>query len=288
MSKSPGWLIGGSTGSGKSALALELAREHGGEIVNADSMQVYRDLRILTARPSEEEEAEAPHHLFGCVDAAEAWSVGPWLKAARAVLAEIAARGRPAIVVGGTGLYFRALTEGLADIPPIPSEVRANAQTLFDDLGEDRFRARLGAVDPPAVRRIKPGDRQRLTRAWEVYVVTNRPISDWQAETPAPAPADWRTLVIDPDRAALNERLALRLRKMVDDGALVEVATLAARDLSPTAPAMKALGFASLAGHLRGEISLEDALASALRDTRRYAKRQATWFRSQAQDWERA
>ena len=287
MSKSPGWLIGGPTGGGKSALALQLASEHGGEIVNADSMQVYRDLRMLTARPSEDEEARVPHHLFGAVDAAETWSVGRWLTAAKETLMQIAARGRPAIVVGGTGLYFRALTEGLADIPPTPPDVRAEARAVLDDLGEDRFRHRLSAVDPHAVTRITPGDRQRLIRAWEVHAATGRSLSDWQAETSAPATANWRRWVIDPDRATLNADLDARLLRMVDAGALDEVTRLAARGLPPSAPAMKALGVAPFATYLRGEISLDAALALAQRDTRRYAKRQATWFRHQAADWER-
>jgi tRNA dimethylallyltransferase len=282
-----GWLIGGPTGSGKSALALKLAGEHGGEIVNADSMQVYRDLRVLTARPTAEEEAQAPHHLFGVVDAAEAWSVGRWLTAAREVLAEIAARGRPAIVVGGTGLYFRALTQGLADIPPIPPEARAESRAMLERLGEPAFRERLATVDPDAAERVATGDGQRLTRAWEVYAATGRSLSAWQADTPAPEPTPWRRLVLDPDRATLNQHLDTRLARMARTGAFDEVARLVARGLPGSNPAMKALGVAPFSAHLRGEIGLEDALARAQRDTRRYAKRQATWFRHQAADWER-
>ena len=288
MSKSPGWLIGGPTGSGKSALALRLAREHGGEIVNADSMQVYRDLRILTARPTEAEEAEAPHHLFGDVDAAEDWSVGRWLSAARVVLNEIAARERPAIVVGGTGLYFKALTEGLADIPPVSADIRTDTQALFDTLGEGGFRRGLAAIDPHAATRIAAGDRQRLTRAWEVHAATGRSITNWQGETSAPQAGTWRRVVIDPDRASLVEHLDARLAVMIATGALDEVAGLAARALPSTLPAMKALGVRHLAAHLRGEISLDGAFAQTLIDTRRYAKRQATWFRHQAADWERS
>ncbi len=288
MSKSPGWLIGGPTGSGKSALALRLAHEHGGEIVNADSMQVYRDLRILTARPTEAEETEVPHHLFGVADAEEAWSVGRWLTASRAVLAEIAARGRPAIVVGGTGLYFRALTQGLADIPAIPAEARAESQAMLERLGEAAFRERLTAVDPDAALRIAAGDGQRLARAWEVFTATGRSLSAWQAGTTAPEPAPWTRVVLDPDRADLNERLDARLRAMVNAGALDEVARLAQRHLPADAPAMKALGVIPFAAHLRGEIGLTEALVLAQRDTRRYAKRQVTWFRHQALDWGRA
>ena len=288
MSNPPGWLIAGPTGSGKSALALRLAREHGAEIVNADSMQVYRDLRVITARPTTDEEAQAPHHLFGTVDAADAWSVGRWLTAARAALAEIAARGRPAIVVGGTGLYFRALTEGLADVPPPPPEVRAQAVALYESVGEDAFRRDLAKVDPAAAGRIAAGDRQRLTRALEVYLATHRALSDWQAATVPPPTVAWRRLVLDPDRAVLNARLDARLVRMAATGAFEEVAALVARKLPPALPAMKALGVAPFAAALRGELSHEAALARAQLDTRQYAKRQATWFKRQAVDWERA
>ena len=174
------WLIAGPTASGKSALALKLARETGAEIVNADALQLYADLRILSARPSAEEQAKAPHHLFGTVDAADGWSVGRWLRAAVPILDDIAARGRTAIVVGGTGLYFSALTQGLAEIPQVPAELRRQAQADYDMMGELSFRGRLGAHDPAAAIRIAPGDRQRLVRAWEVFAATDTPLSDWQ------------------------------------------------------------------------------------------------------------
>ena len=287
MSDMVGWLIGGPTGSGKSAMALRLAREHGGEIVNADSMQVYRDLAILTARPTRAEESEAPHHLFGVVDAAETWSVGRWLPAARAVLAEIAARGRPAIVVGGTGLYLRALLDGLADIPAIPAEVRTDSRALLNALGESALRARLADIDPAAAGRIAPGDGQRLTRAWEVFAATGRSLSDWQAGTIPTVSAEWTRIVLDPDRPDLYRRLDDRLMDMVRRGALEEVGRLKTRELPPDRPLMKALGVVPLIAHLRGEIALDQAIALAQRDTRRYAKRQSTWFRHQASDWTR-
>ncbi len=281
-------LIAGPTAGGKSALALRLARETGGEIVNADSMQIYADLRVLTARPNTEDEAAAPHHLFGVADAGEAWSVGRWLEAATATLATIAARGRPALVVGGTGLYFRALTVGLADIPAVSAAIRREVQALFDLLGETAFRVRLAEIDAPSARRIATADRQRLTRAYEVWAASGRSLSEWQSRTLPTLPAGtWRGVVVEPDRQTLYDRCDARLAAMLDAGALEEVARLAARGLSPTPPAMKALGVAPLAAHLRGEISLDEALAQARQDTRRYAKRQLTWFRNQTPDWPR-
>ena len=231
------WLIAGPTASGKSALALRLAQATGGEIVNADSMQLYADLRLVTARPSIVEERQAPHHLFGTVDAADGWSVGRWLRAATAELGEIAARGRPAVVVGGTGLYFRALTQGLAEIPQVPAEVRLQAQADYDMMGESSFRGRLAAYDSAAALRIAPGDRQRLVRAWEVFAATDTPLSDWQSTgEPALAPGTWRAVALEPPREALYARCNARLAAMVEAGALEEVAALAARNLDPALP----------------------------------------------------
>ena len=254
------FLIGGPTASGKTALALRLAREIDGEIVGADALQLYRDLRILSARPSPEEEASAPHHLIGVADAAEAWSVGRWLAAAGPVFEAIAARGRAAIVVGGTGLYFRALTEGLVQLPAVPPEIRQVVQARFDQLGETHFRAALATVDPVAEARISPGDRQRLARALEVHAATGRALSDWQSEASPPLAAA---------------------------GALEEVRGLLARGLDPELPAMKAVGVRELGAHLSGDISLEAAIALGQQQTRRYAKRQTTWFRNQTPDWPR-
>ncbi|HXV00424.1 MAG TPA: tRNA (adenosine(37)-N6)-dimethylallyltransferase MiaA [Caulobacteraceae bacterium] len=291
MSRSPAspiWLVAGPTASGKSTAALALARGTGGEIVNADSMQLYADLGVLTARPSATDVAALPHHLFGIADAGEAWSVGSWLAAALEVLAAIAARGAPAIVVGGTGLYFRALTVGLAEIPPIPASVRAAAQGDYDRQGEAAFRARLAEVDPDAEARIAPADRQRLTRAMEVFEATGRPLSHWQAATRPALPADaWSGVVLAVPRADLHARIDARLEAMVAGGALAEVAALVERRLDPALPAMKALGVASFARHLAGEITLAEALAHAQAETRRYAKRQITWFGRQAADWPR-
>jgi len=249
-------------------------------------MQLYRDLRVLTARPSAEEEARAPHHLFGVTDAADGWSVGRWLEAARAALAEIAARGRPAIVVGGTGLYFRALTQGLADIPAIPAKVRAAVEARFDGVGEAAFREALAKVDPASAGRIAPGDRMRLCRAQEVFEATGKSLSDWQADTSG-AIEDWSAVVLEPPRDELYRRCDTRLEAMIEQGALDEVRALTTRGLIPTLPAMKAVGVRELAAYVAGETSLPQALEAAQRETRRYAKRQLTWFRHQTPDWPR-
>jgi tRNA dimethylallyltransferase len=281
-------LIAGPTASGKSALALRLAERLGGEIVNADALQLYADLSILSARPTDEEMALAPHHLFGVADGADGWSVGRWLGAALPLLQDIAARGRPAIVVGGTGLYFRALTVGLADIPAVPEAVRRAAAETYERLGEDRFRGLLAERDSAAAARIAPGDRQRLLRAYEVAEATGRALTDWQAGTAPPlGPGQWQAVVLEPDRAALYARCDARLGDMIEAGALDEVRTLTDRRLDPLTPVMKAVGVRELAAHLRGELTLAEAAALAQQETRRYAKRQLTWFRNQTPDWPR-
>ena len=282
------WLIAGPTASGKSALALRLAERAQGEIVNADALQLYAGLRVLSARPSAEEEARAPHHLFGIADAADGWSTGRWLRAALDAFDDIAARGRPAIVVGGTGLYFHALTRGLAEIPPVPLAVRRQAGADYDALGEGAFRDRLASADPAAAARIAPGDRQRLVRAWEVFAASGTALSDWQGRTaPALAPGSWRAVVLEPPREALYARCDARLAAMVEAGVLAEVEALMARDLDPALPAMKAVGLREFAAHLAGEMGLAEALAAAQTATRRYAKRQMTWLRNQTPDWPR-
>ena len=281
-------LIAGPTASGKSALALRLARAIGGEIVNADALQLYRDLRVLSARPSEAEMALAPHHLFGIADGADGWSVGRWLRAARAVLAEIAGRDRPAILVGGTGLYFRALTEGLADAPATPANVIAEVERLFDETGEAAVREALRAVDPEAEARITANDRQRLTRALAVARATGRSLSAWQAQgRPGLAADAWRGAVIEPPRPALYARCDARLLRMVQAGAVEEAAALIARNLDPRLPVMKAVALRELEMAASGEMPLAEALAAAQASTRRYAKRQLTWFRHQTADWPR-
>lgn len=281
-------LIAGPTASGKSALALRAARALDGEIVNADALQLYADLRVLSARPSHEEQAGIPHHLFGVADGADGWSVGRWLRAASPVIDDILARGRIPVVVGGTGLYFKALTEGLADVPPTPAAVRQSVTAMFDALGEDRFRALLASADPDAARRIEAGDRMRLSRAMEVLEATGRPLSAWQADTaPALEPDAWRAVAIIPDRAELYARCDARFDAMLAGGALEEVRALLARGLDPNLPVMKAVGVRELERHLAGELTLEAAADLARQETRRYAKRQLTWLRNQTPDWPR-
>lgn len=282
------WLIGGATASGKSSLALQLALRLGGEIVNADSMQVYADLRVLTARPTSEQEAQAPHHLYGLADAAQAWSVGRWRDAAENIIADILARDRTAIIVGGTGLYFRALTTGLADIPPVPAAIRDEVSQAWAAEGETALRGRLAEVDPASAHRIAEGDRQRLTRAFEVFASTGQSLTEWQASTrPTLAPGSWRGLIVEPERQVLYDRCDARLAAMWRSGALDEVERLIARRLDAGRPALKALGVAPIAAFLRGEVSEPDALDQARRATRHYAKRQLTWFRHQAANWPR-
>jgi len=278
------WLIAGPTASGKSALALALARKLGADIIGADALQLYADLPVLSAAPSQEERALVTHHLVGVADAAEGWTVARWQAAANALLQQ----DRPFVVVGGTGLYFRALTQGLAAMPALPQGVRAQVHAEYDDLGEQAFRTRLAAVDPAAEARIMARDRQRLSRAWEVWVGTGRSLSDWQSDNSGALPAgSWRGVVLEPPREPLYARCDARFETMIVAGALQEVAALAGRNLPPTLPAMKAVGYRELAARLRGEISLEAAMAAAQMETRRYAKRQTTWARGQMSEWPR-
>jgi tRNA dimethylallyltransferase len=288
LETAPILLIAGPTASGKSALALRLAERLGGEIVNADALQLYKDLQILTARPTSEEMARAPHHLFGVADGIDGWSAGRWLDATLAILKDIAGRGRRAIVVGGTGLYFRALTKGLAEIPAVPAAFRRSTAEIYERMGEHIFRLALSVRDPAAAARIAPGDRQRLLRAWDVSEFTGRALTDWQATTTPPLRADqWRAVVLEPDRKTLYARCDARLDAMVEAGVLDEVRALMALGLLPNEPVMKAVGVREFAAHLRGELTLAEAIALAQQETRRYAKRQLTWFRNQTPDWPR-
>jgi tRNA dimethylallyltransferase len=280
-------LIAGPTASGKSALALALAEKRGGVIINADSMQVYRDLRILTARPSPEDEARVPHRLYGHVDAAENYSAGRWCVDAAKALAEARAAGTLPIFVGGTGLYFKALTAGLAAVPPIPAEIRAGLRARLAVEGVEALHAELARRDAATAARVMPRDRSRILRALEVIEATGRSLSDWHREGMPPAidPARAVKVFLNPDRKALVAQIAARFAAMLAAGALEEVRELDVRHLPEYLPAMKAHGVPWLRRHLRGEITLEQAAAGAVMDTRRYAKRQLTWFRNQMPGW---
>jgi tRNA dimethylallyltransferase len=280
-------LIAGPTASGKSALALALAERLGATIVNADAMQIYRDLRIITARPTPAEEARVPHRLYGHVDAAETYSVGRWLTDARTVVAELAGEGRRPIVAGGTGLYFKALTQGLAAVPPIPPDIRAATRARLQAEGSVALHAALSKRDAASATRIRPADGVRIVRALEVIEATGRSLADWHRDGMQPLidPARVVRLFLDVPRADLYPRIDRRFAKMLEAGALEEVRALAARGLDPLLPAMKAHGVPWLRRHLAGEITLAEAAEEGARDTRHYAKRQATWFRHQLPDW---
>jgi tRNA dimethylallyltransferase len=272
-------LIAGPTASGKSAAALALAERLDGVIVNADSMQVYREAPILTARPTAADMARAPHRLYGHVGAAEAYSVGRYGIEAAAALAEARAQKRVPIFVGGTGLYFAALTEGLSAIPPVPAPVRDAARALLADIGVRALHARLAALDPETAARLRPGDSQRVLRAYEVFMATGRPLAGWQAAPGAPVLKDMRlaAFVLDPPRPVLRARIAERFAAMLDAGALDEARALAGLD--PALPAAKLLGLRPLQRLAAGTLDRDAALAEAITATRQFAKRQMTWFR---------
>lgn len=280
-------LIAGPTASGKSAVAEALARRLGGVVINADSMQVYRELEVLTARPSAAQAAAVRHRLYGFVPAAESYSVGGWLADVRRELQEAADAARTAIVAGGTGLYFKALLEGLAPVPEIPHEVRAFWRQQAQRQSGPELHRRLAERDPRMAARLEPTDRQRLVRALEVLEATGRSLADWQVQRDRPplAPRDALELVLAPPRETLYARIDARFDRMLAAGALDEVARLAALGLDPGLPAMRALGVRPLLAHLAGEMSLEQAVARAKTDTRRYAKRQLTWLRSNMIAW---
>jgi tRNA dimethylallyltransferase len=287
MRKPAAILIAGPTASGKSALALTLAEKFGGTIVNADSMQVYRDLRVITARPTPAEAARMPHRLYGHVDAGENYSVGRWCRDVGEALNEIAARGRVPILVGGTGLYFKALTTGLAAVPPIPAEIRGQVRARMASEGAAALHGELASLDPVTAQRLMVNDRSRISRALEVVLATGRSLTDWHREG-MPALVDSARaakIFLTCERKQLVARIETRFAAMLKAGALDEVRALELRQLDPLLPAMKAHGVPWLIRHLNGEISLDEAAAGAIMDTRRYAKRQLTWFRHQMKDW---
>ncbi|HEY5279191.1 MAG TPA: tRNA (adenosine(37)-N6)-dimethylallyltransferase MiaA [Pseudolabrys sp.] len=280
-------LIAGPTASGKSALAARLADKLGGVIINADSMQVYRDLRVITARPTPAEEQRVKHQLYGHVDAAENYSTGRWCRDVADVLEGLGREKRVAIFVGGTGLYFKALTGGLAAVPPIPAEIRASVRGRLATEGVAPLYAELLTRDPKTAHRLMPNDRSRISRALEVVLATGRSLSDWHAHGLPPLIDATRVakVFITCDRKELVGRIETRFAAMLHGGALDEVPALMARDLHPMLPAMKAHGVPWLIRHFKGEISRDEAAAGAIMDTRRYAKRQVTWFRNQMTEW---
>ena len=280
-------LIAGPTASGKSAVALALATKFGATIVNADSMQVYRDLRVLTARPSAIEETQAPHELFGCVDGGVNFSAGRWLVDAETTASRVFARGEPVIFVGGTGLYFRALTQGFSEIPAVPEEVRARVRADAEPFDSAQLHAQLAARDAATAARLRPTDRQRILRALEVLTTTGRPLASFHGARGAPLLErdQWAALFLAPDREALNRAIDQRFDAMLKAGALEEVAALAARGLDPALPVMRAHGVPHLIAQLKGDLSAEEAASRSALDTRRYAKRQFTWARHQMADF---
>jgi tRNA dimethylallyltransferase len=281
-------LIAGPTASGKSALALELAQKTGGIVINTDSMQVYRDLRIITARPTPEEEAMVPHRLYGHVDASVNFSAGAWVADAGKVLAEARAERRLPIFIGGSGLYFKALTRGLSAVPPIPAEVRDAVRARLERDGVEALHMELAQHDPVSAERLKPRDRTRIARALEVVEATGRTLPDWHREglPPLLPSGEFSALFLAPERDQLYARIDARFEAMLGAGAPEEVAALAARKLDPLLPAMKAHGVPALIRYLAGEITREAAAEIGRADTRHYAKRQFTWFRHQLPEFE--
>jgi tRNA dimethylallyltransferase len=277
-------VIGGPTASGKSALAGAIAREFGGVVINADSMQVYREIPILTAQPPAEAMRRIPHRLYGIMPLDQPCTAARWAELARHDVLAALASGQLPVVVGGTGLYLRALLTGLADVPAIPDSVRAAAKARLAELGGPAFHAELAGRDPAGAARIRPTDRQRLVRAWEVVEATGRPLSDWQVPvTPWPAEQAIRfqVYVVRPERPALYAACDARFAAMVANGAVAEAEAVRACGLDPDLPGMKALGLRELMAHLEGGLTLAQAIAKAQQATRNYAKRQLTWFRNQ-------
>ncbi len=283
VSRGAAILVAGPTASGKSALALALAERIGGTVINADSMQVYRELRIITARPTPAEEATVPHSLYGVRPAAEAGTVAWWRGEALAAMAQARAEGRVPILCGGTGMYFLSLTQGLAAIPTVPEEARAEARRRLAEEGPAALHAALAVVDPESAAMLRPSDSQRISRAYEVYLGTGRGLRSWQlAAEAAPAPWHFAAILIDPPRDQLRAAIARRWAAMMDHGALEEVRALGALGLDPALPAMRAHGVPELLAHLAGGMTREAASYRAILNTGQYTKRQATWFRHHA------
>lgn len=283
----PAILIHGPTASGKTKLAIALARKHGGEIINADAMQCYADLNVLTARPDAEELGSAPHHLFGHVDAAARYSVGAWSKDAAAKIAEICRSDRLPIIVGGSGLYLMALTDGLSDIPAVSDQHRDKARTMVER-DQSSARALLLEKDPVTADRIEANDRQRTSRALEVLFATGKPLSSFHGQAaPVLSPGTWAGVTLTPPRETLYARINARVDAMMRANAIAEARALWQRRLDPALPVMRAHGMPGFCDHFEGRASLADAVERCKRDTRRYAKRQMTWIAHQFTLWPR-
>lgn len=281
-------LIAGPTASGKSAAALDLAQRFGGAVINADSMQVYRELAVLTARPSSAEMRRAPHRLYGTVPASEPYSVGRFVEDAARALRDAKVEGYLPVLVGGTGLYFKALTEGLAAVPDVPPEIRAHWRAQAERIGTAGLYRELQARDPGMAARLRPSDPQRILRALEVIDATSISLAEWQGADAAALlhPQGLRRIVIAPEREALYAAIDARFDRMIEQGAIEEVRALLALGLDPALPAMRAHGVRELAAYLSGDSSLEAAVQKSKTESRRYAKRQMTWLRRFMQDWE--
>jgi tRNA dimethylallyltransferase len=279
-------LILGPTASGKSAYAVKAAQDTDGEVINMDSMQVYQDLRVLTARPSEEDMQGVPHHLFGFVDAAEAYNTGQWVKDVMVCIEDIERRGKRPILVGGTGLYAHTLTQGLVETPPVPADIRANTR-LTVNADPKGSHAKLAEVDPEAAARIEQKDVVRIARALEVYEATGKSLTEWHAKPTAPALSRkrWTGIALMPERETLYQRIEARFNHMMDTGALPEAFGLWQRNLPDDLPCMKAVGVPHLIDYFNDHIDIETATARSILDSRHYAKRQLTWIRNRAADW---
>ena len=276
-------VIAGPTASGKSSLALAVAERFGGVVINADAMQVYRDVEVLTAQPAAAARARVPHRLYGTVAPNEPCSAGRWREMALDEIAAALADEKLPVVVGGTGLYLKALMEGLAPIPEVPGEVRASARELHARLGGKAFHRELRRLDPETAARLNPGDSHRLIRAWEVLRATGRSLSSWHGADGAGAPPGlaFKTVMFEPPRPALYANCEARFERMIANGAVEEAKALEARGLDPELPVMNALGVRELLGFIHGDIGIEEAVSRAKQATRNYAKRQLTWFRRQ-------
>lgn len=285
----PAILIHGPTASGKSALSVALAKRLDGEVINADSMQVYRDLRVISARPAAAEMGGVEHHLFGHVPASERYSTGKWLEDVKPVIAKVQRRGKVPIIIGGTGLYHLALIEGLSEIPPVPEDVRSDVTEIFKAGGVPALREKLEQVDRETAERLGEGDRQRLSRALEVWLATGKSISSFHGKKGRSilGAGEWLGVALTPTRSRLYARIDRRFEGMLMEGAMEEARGLASQSLPEDLPAMKAHGIPWLIAYLKGEMSAEGAAENAKRDTRRYAKRQFTWIGRQFPFWPR-